>query len=115
MNTQNKKATKTQGVDVEKLLAARNISNAAVKGALDKLAEQKKAAEEARIIQHIANIQHNTEIAVVRLRNARKAEKNAKEYLQAVANAEQVFYTNADVDAYSEALVIASRVFNRNS
>lgn len=106
---QNKNTTKTQGVDVEKLLAAREISNAAVKGALDKLAEQKKAAEEARIIENIAYIQRNTETAVVALRTARKTEKAAKAYLQGIANAEQAFYTNANVDTYMEAVAKAEQ------
>lgn len=103
-------------VNIEQLLAKKNqISNAAIQAAIAKMEEAKQKAQEEQVIQHLATIQSNTEAAVEQLRNFRKKEKAAKEYLTAVATAEQVFYTNADYNQYSVAVNTAYSEFRKNS
>jgi hypothetical protein len=88
-------------VNIEKLLEKRGeISNSVIKSALKKAEEQREKEQEEMILARIGQIQTNTENAVATLRSARKKEKAAKAYLQAMADAEQKFYTDADYNAY---------------
>lgn len=107
-------ATKnTPKVNIEALLAKKDaISNAAIKAALVKLDERKQKEQEELIIEHLSQIQLNTQYAVNLLRQTRKREKLTKDYLTQVAEAEQEFYQNADYKAYSTKVNIAFTVYN---
>ena len=104
-------ATPVKGqVNIENLLAKREqISNKAVQAAITKLEEKKAEEQEALILVHLSHIQENTANAVESLRSARKLESKAKAFLQEVANAEQQFYVDANMDTYN-ASVIAARI-----
>ena len=110
----NKNKNKTNGIDVEALLAKREtIQSSAIKAALAKLEAQKAEEQEARILNYLADIQDTTKYAVEALRNARKQEKACKVYLEAVASAEQQFYKDADYQKYSDAVGIARSIWYR--
>ena len=105
---------KPKAVNVEALLAKKNqISNLAIQAAISKMEEQKAKAQEEQIIQHIAEIQSNTEAAVEQLRKFRLHEKAAKAYLVAVAEAEQIFYTNADYNQYFQSTQTAMKEYRK--
>lgn len=100
---------KPKAINIEALLAKKNqISNAAIQAALGKMEEQKAKAQEELVIQHLGTIQSNTEDAVEQLRKFRAKEKAAKAYLVSIAEAEQVFYTNADYVEYTKSVQTAS-------
>ena len=101
---------KKELVNIEKLIAKKDsISSEAVKSAISKLEQQKKEADEKRVIDQIAEIQRNTQHAVESLRAARKEEKRQRAYLQGMADAEAQFYKDADYEAYNAAIFSASK------
>ena len=105
-------STPKKKFDVEALLAKKsNITSNAVKGALAKLEEQKQAIQEQQIISHLAVIQTNTAEAVEDLRKARRKEAAQTAKLIAVAEAEEKFYEDADIDAYNTSITKASSDF----
>ena len=102
----NTQTTPVKGaVNIENLLAKREqISNKAVQAAIAKLEEQKAKEQEELILNHLSTIQAITANAVESLREARRKEAKAKAYLQAVAEAEQQFYTDANMETYEASL-----------
>jgi hypothetical protein len=96
---------KTNGVDVEALVAkTTNLPTAeVVSAALASL--QKKQAEEAekRVLGQIATIQILVGHCVKQLQQIRKREKDAKKLLQIVADAEADFLKTGDIDAFIKA------------
>ena len=106
MNTTKKNQTQKKapivGVNVEALLAKRDqIGAAVIKGALAKFEAQKAEKQEAEVLEYLATVQRNTAEAIERLRSSRAAERKAKHDLQVIAEAEQDFYQDADIDAYN--------------
>lgn len=101
-----KSSTKTtQGVDVEKLMAAANSATSTeVSAALAvlKAEQEKKRTEE--IIATLAQIQHNTAVCVKNLRTFRKYEAEAKACLQKFADAEAQYMLDANYDKYRAAI-----------
>ncbi len=107
---------KANTINIEALLAKKEqISNKALQSALTKLEEQRSAEQEAALLRHLEIVQGITKNAVESLRNRRAQEKIAKDYLLAVATAEQEFYKNADVAAYNAAIHAASKVVGKIS
>lgn len=103
---------KKTAVNIEALMAKREaISSQTIQNAINKLKEQKEKEQEQLVLQHLANVQQNTEDAVNQLRIARAQEKKCKAYLQAIAEAEQIFYTNADYSAYVKSIGAAGNEF----
>lgn len=99
--TTTKKAPVT-GVNIEALLAKRDqIGAGVIKSALAKLDAQKAERQEAEVLEYLETVQRNTAEAVEKLRSCRAAERKAKNDLQAIAEAEQDFYQDADIDAYN--------------
>ena len=89
-------------IDVDALLAKRDeISNVALKKALDKIEARKQEEQEAQLISNLEQIQRNTKDKVEYLRRARQAEKRAKDNLVLFAKAEQEFYKTGDIEAYN--------------
>lgn len=102
-------------VNIESLLAKREqISNKAVQAALAKLEQKKIEEQEEMILTHLSTIQENTANAVARLREARKTEVKCKNYLQEIANAEQQFYVDANMETYNASLKAAEVAFYCN-
>ena len=105
---------KGKAINVEALLAKKNqISNVAIQAALVKMEEQKAKAQEEMVIQHLADIQNTTENAVEQLRRIRVRERAIKAYLVSVAEAEQVFYTNADYAIYQQSVQTANKELHK--
>lgn len=92
-------------INVEALLAKQpGPTNKAIQAALDKVKKQKEEEFSEQLIRQIAMVQKNTQIAVDSLRAIRKKEKQIKDYLTAVAEAEQEFMKDADIDKYSQTI-----------
>ncbi len=93
----------TKNVNIEQLIAKKeSISNAALQNALKRVEEEKAKQQEEQLLKHLTIVQLNTERAVEQLRKARAVEKAHKEYLQAIANAQEKFYKDADIEAYNK-------------
>ena len=103
-----KQPVKTQGIDIEALLAKSNkISSEALKSAIATLQEENNKKNEKLLIENLRNVQGNTADAVTSLRYAREKEKRAKSFLQAMAEAENEFLASADINAYNKAVYAA--------
>jgi len=100
------KKTKTNGVDVEALVAkTTNLpTSAAVSSALASLQKTQAEEEQKRIIRDIARVQEEVKKRVEVLQIIRKREKDAKKQLQTVADAEQAFLKTGDYEAFVEKL-----------
>lgn len=96
---------------VEKMLAKKDaISNATIQAALKKVEQQKQEKLEAKLLENLEKVQKVTENAVSTLKMRRKQAEKAKKYLVAVAEAEQQFYKDADINAYDKALQLAVKL-----
>lgn len=96
-------------INIEDLLKKQdNIKAISIQNALAKHKAKMQEEEEAKVLAHLSAIQRNTELAVQTLKDARKREKKAKEYLTAVATAEQQFLVDANYDNYNAALRVAA-------
>lgn len=95
-------------INIEDLLKKQeNIKAISIQNALAKHKAKMQEEEEAKVLAHLSTIQHNTASAVEILKDARKREKKAKEYLTAVATAEQQFLVDANYDNYTSAFKVA--------
>lgn len=96
-------------INIEDLLKKQeNIKAISIQNALAKHKAQMQEEEEAKVLGYLSKIQSNTAGAVDVLKCARKQEKRAKEYLTAVATAEQQFLADANYDNYTSAIKAAT-------
>lgn len=106
------KTVKKSSIDIEALLAKKEaISSTVIQNALIKLKEEKEKEQEREVLANLEEVQSNTKSAVESLRNARTQEKKCKAYLQAIADAEAAFFTNADYSAYNMSISAANKVY----
>lgn len=97
-----KKETKVaKKVNIEDLVKQQETTAPLIKRALEAHKRSEEEKKEKEIISQLKNISENTQNAVQRLRDARKAESMCKKYLQEIANAEQQFHKDADYEAYA--------------
>lgn len=96
-------------INIEDLLKKQeNIKAISIQNALAKHKAKMQEEEEAKVLEHLSEIQRNTAFAVKTLKDARKWEKKVKEYLTAVATAEQQFLVDANYDNYTFAIKAAA-------
>jgi len=96
-------------INIEDLLKKQeNIKAISIQNALAKHKAQMQEEEEAKVLGYLSKIQRNTAYAVKTLKDARKWEKKVKEYLTAVATAEQQFLVDANYSNYEAALRVAT-------
>lgn len=106
------KSKQTAKIDVEALLAKKGqITNQSIQSALAKAEKEKQEKDERELLGYISHIQSNTASAVEGLRDARKKEKKCKDFLTALAEAEQQFYTDADIEKYNASHTAAVRAY----
>lgn len=99
-------------INIEDLLKKQeNIKAISIQNALAKHKAKMQEEEEAKVLGYLSKIQSNTAYAVKALKDARKWEKKVKEYLTAIATAEQQFLADANYDNYTFAIEAAVRKY----
>lgn len=97
---------------IEELLSRKDtIPNGVIKEALAEYQLKQNSEQKEMIIQNLKEIKANTQSGVEALRKIRQTERNMRNYLTALHNAEVKFLENADTKEYNNSVNTATVLF----
>lgn len=79
------------------------VSPEVAAAALAEFNKNRAAEQQTTMVRRLNTVTNNTNLAVESLRDARRAEKKAKAFLDALADAETAYKTSGNWDAYQMA------------